>query len=93
MTLAIDIELVSMVLLDGAWFEVAGHSFGIDAYEYVGNARERSPEQGAEPDLLHVAGDSGISVSGFTFQTAHGDHLSGPLTAITAVRHSRRSRP
>jgi hypothetical protein len=93
MTLAIEVDLVSTVLIDGTWFEVAGHTFGIDAYEYVWHVREHDRHEGATPEFLHVAGDSGISVSGFTFQTSDGDYLSGPLTAITAVRHLRRSRP
>jgi hypothetical protein len=78
--LAIDTDSVEAVLLADGWHEVHGHSFDLDAYEFVDEGRTRG-------------GTSGVSSTGFEFFEAAGGtgyKLAGPLTAIVAVRHTSR---
>lgn len=80
MSLAINTDHVTAVLLTDGWHDVTDASFDLDAYEYVW-AGER----------MHAGGNSGICATGFSFKTLDGDDLSGPLTAIQAVRHRKPS--
>jgi len=86
MSLAIDIDHVSEVLITGHWYTVAKTSFALDSYEFIwyptGEARRRHAFE-----LLHGGGNSGVCAIGFSFRTEHGDMIAGPLTAITAVRY------
>ncbi len=84
MSLAINVESVSAVLLSDGWHTVENHSFALDSYEYV------SGDDGdGRPELLHEGG-GGVCATGFSFDVsprAGSDRISGPLTAILAVRH------
>lgn len=77
MSLAIDSDSVTRVLLADGWHDVLEGTFNIDAYEfmYCGDG------------VLHGGGASGICPSGFEFRTAGGVVLSGPLTSVLAVEH------
>ncbi len=80
MSLAIDTDSVEAVLLADGWHEVHGHSFDLDDYEFVSEGRTRG-------------GSSGVSSTGFEFVEAVGGpgyKLTGPLSAIVAVRHTSR---
>jgi hypothetical protein len=85
MSLAINVDNVSAVLLADGWHTVADDSFMLDSYEFV--CRET---------LAHGGGDGGICATGFRFledfddnagKAYRGDNarVSGPLTAILAV--------
>jgi hypothetical protein len=74
-SLAIDLDDVTAVLLSDGWHQVANSSFAIDAYEYV-----------FQGDTTHGGGAGGITSSGYTFKEMDGTWLSGPLTAVLAVR-------
>jgi len=79
MSLYIDIDNVTHMLLATGWYEVTEDSFNLDAYEFH-DLRE-----------LLVGGGTvdGVPATGFTFTTViDGGRtvMSGPLTAILAVR-------
>lgn len=76
MSLAIDVDKVSAVLLADGWHEVTGASFDIDSYEFL-----------HQDVLLHGGGSSGVCAAGFVF-TSGDITMYGPLTAILAVRQS-----
>lgn len=79
MSLAIDVDNVTNVLLADGWHGVANGSFDIDAYEFV-----------IEDRPVHGGGESGISASGFVFDsTKTGRRVYGPLTSIIAVQTKR----
>ncbi len=90
MSLAIDVEFVSEVLLADGWHRVEENSFTLDSYEYIW---EGQPEK-----RLHGGGNSGVCATGFEFLESVDGGLddrtltkaSGPLTAILAVRHNSR---
>jgi len=76
MSIAIDTDRITDVLLADGWHMVAGESFDLDSYEYV-----------CEEQLVHAGGrDRLITATGFTFTDDTGAQISGPLTAILAVR-------
>jgi len=75
MSLAIDTDKVIEALLADGWHPVFGKSFDIDSYEYLWGDR-----------LVHEGGQSGVCASGFTFKTTPNIRISGPLTALQAVR-------
>jgi hypothetical protein len=78
MSLAIDVDRVTRVLLADGWHEVCEDSFGLDSYEYVE----------ANGHIRHGGGDSGVCATGFAFKTDDGgEYMAGPLTAILAVRY------
>jgi hypothetical protein len=87
MSLAIDVDRVTHVLLADGWHEVTDVSFTLDAYEFVWYPAGR---QGSSPkrDIMHGGGNDGVCAAGFSFKTAEGDYIQGPLTAILAVRTS-----
>ncbi len=85
MSLAIDVDSVSAVLLGDGWHTVADGSFLLDSYEFVW-----------QETLVHGGGDGGSCATGFCFledfddnagEACRGDkaRVSGPLTAILAV--------
>lgn len=77
MSLAIDPDAVTHVLLADGWHDVKNSSFDLDSYEFIT----------ADGDVLHDGGNVGVCATGFSFTTADGSYrLSGPLTAILAVR-------
>lgn len=81
MSLGIDIDRVTSVLLAGRWYQVKKNSegvstFDIDAYEFV------------EGDCIRVGGGTvpGVPATGFSFETSLGSIVVGPLTSIQAVK-------
>jgi hypothetical protein len=90
MSLAIDPDSVTHVLLADSegWHEVDHGTFDLDAYEYV-IAHEGPLESG---DILHGGGQSGVCATGFTFRSGM-YRVSGPLTAIVAVRTAAEETP
>jgi hypothetical protein len=81
MSLAINVDLVYAVLLADGWHEVETGSFGLDSYEF-GEVDQRNEFQ-----AIHGGGNSGVCATGFTFKDrSHTGRVSGPLTAIIAVR-------
>jgi hypothetical protein len=81
MSLAIDVDKVTRVLLADGWHDVANDSFSLDAYEYLWHHRGAD----RDPMVLHGGGQSGICSNGFAFTDPDGRHLCGPLTAVLAV--------
>jgi hypothetical protein len=77
MTLAIDPNEIDAVLLATGWHEVIDWSFALDGYEYV---------DGDSGHVLHARGESGVCGTGFSFVDTEGGVMSGPLTAVLAVR-------
>ena len=82
MSIAINISHIIQVLLsDGCWHTVADDSFDVDAYEYA-----EGPLHGDRLWLLRGGQEPLIPARGFSFIADTGDRISGPLTAILAVR-------
>ena len=90
MSLAIDVDQVTEVLLADGWHYVFDQSFTLDAYEFFDQyARETDT-------TLHGGGQSGVCATGFQFKSYEGlagsnrdgnvEFMSGPLTAILAVK-------
>ncbi|MEN4399657.1 hypothetical protein A5768_08265 [Mycolicibacterium fortuitum] len=76
MSLAINTDDVTAVLLADGWHDVSNSSFDIDSYEYIW-----------EDDLVFGGGrDPLIPASGFSFSDALGRRIAGPLTSVLAVR-------
>ena len=76
MSLKIDTDRITDVLLADGWHIVAGESFDLDSYEFV-----------CEEHLVHAGGrEPLVPATGFTFTDDVGARISGPLTAILAVR-------
>lgn len=100
MSLAIDVDDVTAVLLADGWHEVANRSFELDAYEYlwsgmvdvtVEGLRQGRGEFGGDrkPLVVHAGGNSGICATGFAFTEKGQDgpvQIAGPLTSILAIR-------
>ena len=80
MSLAIDVDTVTAVLLADGWHDVIDDSFDVDAYEF-----EEKIGEGEDPRILHGGGQSGISDSGFVCRTSQG-MICGPLTSLLAVK-------
>ncbi|MFJ8935372.1 hypothetical protein ACIRL0_06585 [Streptomyces sp. NPDC102365] len=78
MSLYIDVDRVTQVLLADKWLPVADGSFNLDSYEFH-----------YQDNLLHGGGNSGVSSTGFVFKSTDGDYVAGPLTAIKAVRYKQ----
>lgn len=82
MSLSIDPDTITEVLLADGWHAVHGESFYLDAYEYVDDTSY----------ILHGGGDSGICSTGFAFTETLFNlggtriQIAGPLTSILAVR-------
>ena len=72
---AINVENVTLVLLaDGDWYDVRGHSFTIGTHEFMAGSRP------SQERLVHEGG------IGFQFRIRNNDVVSGPITAILAVQ-------
>lgn len=84
MSLWIDIDKITQVLIGNEWHEVEPETFDLDSYEYMGG------EHYGDDHCLHGGGNSGVCATGFTFQPkGHStSRICGPLTAIQAVRSS-----
>jgi hypothetical protein len=85
MSLAIDVERVTRVLLADGWHDVLPlvgrptvSSFTLDAYEFFSEDDDR------EPLLAAGTVDGGMS-TGFSFYEGVYHQICGPLTAILAV--------
>lgn len=77
MSLAIQIEKVTEVLLADGWHSVSSGSFDLDAYEYLDDAV-----------LIHGGGANGVCATGFSFREIdEPGRVVGPLTSILAVRY------
>jgi hypothetical protein len=81
MSLAIEIDLVTQVLLVDGWHEVVEGSFLLDAYEYVSDGSTDGGLGGGDDEL--------ICATGFSFVDEANDRISGPLTSILAVKHGQ----
>lgn len=80
MSLYINAEQVTSVLLNDGWHEVKSGSFYLDSYEFA-------EDHTAGGLLLHGGGNSGVCATGFSFDTAASNfRIAGPLTAIHAVK-------
>ena len=75
MSLNIDIDDINEVLLADGWYSVHDQSFVLDSYEYMWQG-----------DAVHGGGESGICSTGFSFKVDNGTKITGPLTAVLAVR-------
>ena len=93
MSLAIDVDAVTAVLLADGWHEVADDSFSLDAYEFIwsgkGGVRAADMNGDRDPMVLHGGGGSGVCATGYEFIDDGGEVIAGPLTAILAVRRAR----
>jgi hypothetical protein len=87
-SLAIDVDLVEAVLLSDGWHPVADHSFTVDAYEFVWWPSGTKVDND-DPTMLHRSGDGSVPGAGFSFHDRDDMLVSGPLTAVCAVRHRR----
>lgn len=98
MSLAIDIDLVTEVLLSDGWHKCQPYSedlppkrssFTIDAYEFVEHPRAYATSQPdkhwQESSIFHIPGSP--SEMGFRFTDETGVEIFGPLTSIIAVRY------
>ena len=77
-SLYIDVDRVTNVMIGANWYEVAKGTFDLDSYEYH-----------HQDNVLHGGGQSGVCATGFAFETRDGACMAGPLTAIQAVRYSK----
>ena len=97
MSLVIDVDNITHVLLADGWHEVHDASFGTDSYEFVGGEGTGDSTMlggGQEKQDIPAAGHRGstsrehIATAGFSF--TEGDHvLCGPLTSVLAIRLAR----
>ncbi len=81
MSLHIEVDEITEVLLVDGWHRVVDKSFDLDSYEFLDGP-------GTDAFLLHGAGRAGICSTGFRFKGPDGQILAGPLSAILAVRYS-----
>lgn len=100
MSFGIDVDMVTHVLLADGWHTVLEQSFTLDSYEFLWSGRRgktiadleelnatRPPDtKWIDPTVLHGGGNSGVCAVGFSFKEDV-SLVSGPLTAILAVRH------
>ena len=93
MSLAIEVDDITQVLLADGWHTVDEASFGIDSYEFIW--REGMDDNpmlaGGQEKHIAAAGHRGstsrehIAAAGFRFTES--DHvLCGPLTSVLAVK-------
>ena len=80
MSLAISSEKITEVLLGDGWHKKV-KAFVLASYEYQEGA-------GLDACPLHRGDDNGVCASGFEFYESDNTSVSGPLTAILAVRQS-----
>ncbi len=82
MSLAIDIDRVTGVLLSDGWHRVIEHTFAMDAYEFVHGSNTSH-----EHILLGGGQDRFTSALGAAWKNVGGDWIACPLSAILAVRY------
>ena len=88
MSLAIEINQITHVLLADGWHEVTDGSFDIAPYEFGRTVTAESGEHGFVP--LSAAQDSDVHPVGFAFTEARtGASICGPLTSVIAVRREQ----
>jgi hypothetical protein len=75
MSLSIDVDKVTGVLLPDGWHDVADNSFDVDAYEFVHHG-----------ETIHRGGEGGVTSEGFRFKDGGGQRFYGPLTTLQAIR-------
>lgn len=77
MSLRIDTDAVTEVLIAGTWYTVADKSFDLDSYEFIWDGR-----------CIHGGGNSGVCATGYSFKIkGRAIRMSGPLTAVQGVRY------
>jgi hypothetical protein len=76
MSMAIDVERVTSVLLPDGWYEVSEGSFAVGSYEYLQSGES----------VYWGSGPASIP-SGFSYENS-GTRIAGPLTTVLAVRYS-----
>lgn len=81
MSLSIDVDEVTAVLLADGWHTVVDESFTLDAYEFHWQGQ------------LLVGGGTvqGVPSTGFEFHGPDGQVWVGPLTSVLAIRRKPRS--
>lgn len=100
MSLAIDINRVTHVLLQDGWHEVSMSSFDLDAYEFlwsgledtlVSDMHKDEHLRNRDPIIVHGGGNGGICSTGFSFIDLDTlSYIAGPLTSILAVKYASR---
>lgn len=88
MSLAIDVDRVTAVLLADGWHSVSDDSFAMDAYEYVWYPDGKRTSWDAT--MVHGGGENGVCATGFIFKRSsapNSEWIAGPLTSIVAVRY------
>jgi len=94
MSLAIDIDRVSQVLLSDGWHDVSNSSFDLDSYEFVQSDNDGGPflrGVKAEPYVLMAGGKvQGVPSTGATWREPDGSRMYCPVTAVLAVRLATR---
>jgi hypothetical protein len=76
MSLAIDVDTVTDVLLADGWHKVKGASFAMDAYEYL-----------YQGELVLGGGQAaGVPSTGAEWTEPNGAHIACPVNAILAVK-------
>lgn len=85
MSLDIEIDHVTGVLLKAGWHQVVENSFTVDAYEYV----HREAGNGVGPGELLVGGGSlpGVSSAGAAWKESEDDYVACPVSLIIAVKY------
>ena len=85
MSLAIDVDEVTGVLIAGKWYGVWDHTLSCDAYEYVWHS---GADRSRPPDVFSVP-ESQLGFSFVTRPTSKGPlhRMYGPITAIQAVSY------
>ena len=79
MSLAIEVDHITHVLLADGWHTVHDASFGIDSYEFM------SREGMGDSPMLGGGQDKHIAAPGFSF-SEDDQILCGPLTSVLAVK-------
>jgi hypothetical protein len=96
MSLAIDTETVTGVLLADGWHNVRKGTFDLDSYEFLWSGQQgllvKDMPSGYAARIMHGGGQSGVCATGFSFSATDEIHVAGPLTAILAVRCTSRKR-
>lgn len=85
MSLLIDIDRVTEVLLADKWHTVDNGSFSLDAYEFIEEG------EGGKKIVLHGGGQGGVCSTGATWQEKSASFYC-PLTAILAVRYGSKKK-
>lgn len=80
MSLAIETDAVTDVLLADGWHKVRRKSFDLDSFEFLHAG-----------DTIHGGGASGVCATGFSFEDDRGARICGPLTAVLAVKQGKGS--